>query len=95
MANLDTRAKRESALNYMLPGWRLLPDPDGSDADTSAQRGMLLGWYAGILPPSPITTMIVNTIGKWSPIVSIIARWTPTISGRGKWTPTVSTTGRH
>ena len=48
MANLDTRAKRESGFGVCLSFTRVLPNPDDNDADTSFQRAHLVYNYAGI-----------------------------------------------
>ena len=49
MAGLDTRQKRESGFGVYLPFSRVLPTPDGSDADTINQRAALVMNYLGRL----------------------------------------------
>ena len=48
MADLDTRAKRESVIGGHLFFLRILPLADGSDAATEAERAQLAGHYNGI-----------------------------------------------
>jgi hypothetical protein len=48
MADLDTRQKRESGIGISLPFARVLPTPDGSDADGEDERAHLAMNYNGI-----------------------------------------------
>lgn len=48
MADLDTRQKRESSIGICLPFTRVLPLPDGSDADSEDERAHLVMNYNGI-----------------------------------------------
>jgi len=48
MADLDTRQKRESSIGVSLSFLRLLPTPDGSDADGEDERAHLAFMYNGI-----------------------------------------------
>ena len=48
MANLDTRQKRESGFGILLPFTRVLPTPDGSNADSEDERAHLAFNYNGI-----------------------------------------------
>ena len=53
MADLDTRQKRESGFGISLPSMRVLPTPDGSDADGSDERAHLVMNYGGIAAAAP------------------------------------------
>ena len=48
MADLDSRQKRESGFGISLSFTRVLPTPDGSDADGEDERAHLVMNYNGI-----------------------------------------------
>ena len=58
MANLDSRGKRESGFGILLPFTRVLPTPDGSDADGKDERAHLVMNYAGIDADAPLGGII-------------------------------------
>lgn len=62
MADLDTALKRASGLAFRFsPGRRLLPPPTGSDADSAAERAMLLGGYRSYI--GTVATGMIRRLG--------------------------------
>ena len=60
MADLDTRQKRESGIGISLPFARVLPTPDGSDADSEDERAHLAMNYNGIVTGAAPAGMTVG-----------------------------------
>ena len=60
MADLDSRQKRESGFGISLPFTRVLPTPDGSDADGEDERAHLAMNYNGIATAAAVTGTTVG-----------------------------------
>jgi len=58
MADLDSRARRESGIGIHLPFARVLPTPDGDDAATAAERAHLALRYNGLAPVEAVEKII-------------------------------------
>ncbi len=61
MADLDSRQKRESSIGISLLFLRVLPTPDGSDADGEDERAHLAMNYNGI-STAAITGRIMSSL---------------------------------
>lgn len=66
MADLDTRGKRESGFGICLSFTRVLPTPDGSNADSESERGHLVFNYV-LGEVAEAESLIVGAIFSNSP----------------------------
>jgi len=57
---VDTQDKRSSAAGLLHPWLALFPQPDGSDADTAAQRAQMAWAYSGIALAAPPATAAIT-----------------------------------
>ena len=67
MADLDTRQKRESGFGILLPFTRVLPQPDGSDADSEDERAHLCMNYNGITTTAAAPTTVLLVMAPYIP----------------------------
>ncbi len=68
MANLDSRQKRESGFGISLSFTRVLPTPDGSNADGEDERAHLAFNYNGIATVAP-TGRIMSSLAAHGGLV--------------------------